>query len=139
MLDSIGLTIPPCGLPLSDGWWVHSSQYPAFRAPSINRRKRLSWMFSCRMCIRMVWSIFSNDRISSYPCQQPTSRRPDGSRGHRSHPSALRAPLCAALDPPAPPQRGLYLRRLPRHHGPPSSHQSVATPPESASMTKLTL
>src|SRR5207244_9021157 len=60
MLDSIGLTIPPCGLPLSDGWYVHSSQYPAFRAPSINRRKRLSWMFSRRLVIRMWWLLFSN-------------------------------------------------------------------------------
>ena len=38
MLDSIGLPIPPCGLPLSDGWHVHASQYPACRAPSITRR-----------------------------------------------------------------------------------------------------
>jgi len=57
------------------------------------------------------------DRTPSYPCQQPTGRPPDGSRGHRPHPSALRAPLCAALDPPAPPQRGLYLRGLPQHDG----------------------
>jgi hypothetical protein len=96
---------------------------------------------SCQDAIRQIYNVINLqpryvldadiascfDRTPSYPCQQPTGRRPGGSRGHRPQPSAVRAPLCAACNPPAPPQCGLYLRRLPRHHGAadsPGGHQS---------------
>jgi hypothetical protein len=57
------------------------------------------------------------DRTPSYPWQQPTGSRRHGSRGHSPKSSAVWAPLCAALHPPAPPQCGRSLRRLPRHDG----------------------
>ncbi len=44
--ERMGLATPPCGVPLSVALYFQSSRYPALSRFSINRRKRLSRIFS---------------------------------------------------------------------------------------------
>src|SRR5437870_7550474 len=59
MLERMGLTTPPCGVPLRVAWYVHSSRYPASNSPFISRRKRPSWIFSPRIDNMTEWSRLS--------------------------------------------------------------------------------
>src|SRR2546425_10896574 len=106
MFASMGDSMPPCGVPLYVLLNFHSSTYPALAIFLMTLRNFVSSIFFSSSPISILWSMLLNDRTLSYPCQQPTARRPDRSRGHRPWPSALRSPCCVALDPPAPAQYG---------------------------------
>src|SRR6266704_3416132 len=49
MLDRIGLTTPPCGVPLRVALNFQSSRYPAVSRFSMSRMNRLSWIVSRRI------------------------------------------------------------------------------------------
>jgi hypothetical protein len=121
--------MPPCGLPLRDGWYGHSSQSPAFRAPSINRKKRLSWMFSRRMFIRMAWSILSNEPPTQSPLRAPSRSGADRARSHGSMASAVRPPLAQLFPGPLGPESGLCGGGGSRAHPPASPPQGHASRP----------
>src|SRR2546430_2175808 len=67
MLDSIGLTIQPCGLRPSVGGWVKPSRYPASWPPPVIRRSHLPWGFSSRLYLRRrgrrVWRLASRPAV----------------------------------------------------------------------------
>src|SRR2546426_9474465 len=96
MLERMGLTTPPCGVPLRVAWYVHSSRYPASNSPFISRRKRPSWIFSPRIDNRTEWSKLSKHAAMSPSTNQvvPSHVRLDLLKG-RVAPSAWPKPVRA--------------------------------------------
>jgi hypothetical protein len=87
IFESIGLTIPPWGLPLSEGWSGHASPSPACRAPAIRRKKRWSWRLARRSGLRLVGSLW----------EKPPLRAP---AMHHVGPVHVAPPSCRAVGHP---------------------------------------
>src|SRR5262245_61275261 len=60
----MGLTIPPCGVPLRVGCRFQSFMYPAWSSRSTSRRKRLSWIVSWRIDSKTFRSMLSNEAVA---------------------------------------------------------------------------
>ena len=95
-----------------------------------------------RMAKRSCGSMASKDRTTSYPCPQPTGRRPGRSGSHRPGASTLRASSFALVSTRPRPHsvgyifvayRDTMVLRIPQ-----AATSLVTPPPESQPLTKLT-
>src|SRR6266851_35562 len=75
MLERMGLTTPPCGVPLRVAWYVHSSRYPASNSPFISRRKAavVDLLAEDRQHDRVVQTVEAGGDVSLH---EPGSTRP---------------------------------------------------------------
>lgn len=65
MLASIGLILPPCGVPLFVLWNLQSSIYPAFNNLRMSLRNLLSSIRFRKVAINTLWSMLSKNPLMS--------------------------------------------------------------------------